>query len=64
VKKLNARAWLALAVLVVEMGLLLFLLFVAAGTVSLLASMGILVDLHGRVGPHCALSHEKGPGAP
>jgi bacteriorhodopsin len=30
VKKLNTRAWLALAVLVVEMGLLLF---VAAGTV-------------------------------
>ena len=31
---------------------------------SLLASLGLSVDLHGRLGPHDALSPEKGPGAP
>src|SRR5262249_18479385 len=33
------------------------------GDRSLLAGMGVLVDLHGRISPHDGLSDEKGPGA-
>jgi len=32
------------------------------GDRSLLASMGVLVDLHGRLGPDYDVSHEEGPG--
>jgi hypothetical protein len=58
-KNLNASTWLALVVLAVVMGLL----FVPAGTVHYWQACGVLVDLHGGIGPHYALSHEKGPGA-
>jgi len=33
-----------------------------SGDRSLLASMGVLVDLHERLGSHYDVSHEEGPG--
>jgi hypothetical protein len=50
------RTWSKLAVLVVVMGLLLF---IPAGTPSLLAGMGLLVGLYGGIRSHHSLSDEK-----
>ena len=59
-KNLNAKAWLALAVLAIVMALLLF---VPAGTVRYWQAWVYLYDLHGCLGPHDALSPAKGPRA-